>query len=110
MQQRHPPSPSLPSEISSADYARPAIDRQIVKKISNARRLARSAVAVQRSRATERNAGIADHQWLNKGFPNNEGAKSSRKSSNWVLAPMWRPDALLSGTIASTAICQVTAT
>jgi len=49
-------------------------------------------------------------QRLNKGFPNKEGARSSRNSSSWALPPMPRPDALLSGTIASTAICQVTAT
>jgi len=47
---------------------------------------------------------------LNSGFPNSEGARSSRKRSNWVLPPTPCPDALLSGTIASTANCQATAT
>src|SRR5258708_24060738 len=52
----------------------------------------------------------AANQRLSKGFPNKEGARSSRNSSNWALAPTLCPDALLSGTIASTAICQATAT
>lgn len=53
---------------------------------------------------------VVVYQWLNNGLPNSEGARSSRKKSNCALPPISCPDALLSGTIASTATCQVTAT
>src|SRR5262245_17569864 len=49
-------------------------------------------------------------QWLRSGFPNSDGISSSRNSSSCALAPIERPASLLSGTIASAATCQLTAT
>src|SRR6516165_2006675 len=49
-------------------------------------------------------------QRLKSGFPNSDGISSSRNNSSCALAPIERPASLLSGTIASAATCQLTAT
>src|SRR5215467_13710109 len=49
-------------------------------------------------------------QRLRSGFPNSDGISSSRNSSSCALAPIERPASLLTGTIASAATCQLTAT
>src|SRR5262245_10807399 len=55
-------------------------------------------------------AKIASDQRLKSGFPNSDGISSSRNKSSCALAPIERPASLLSGTIASAANCQLTAT
>src|SRR5271157_160041 len=50
------------------------------------------------------------HDVIKSGLPKTEGRRSSRNRSSCALAPMVRPPSLLSGTIASTDACQVTAT
>src|SRR5262249_31538198 len=44
------------------------------------------------------------------GFPNTDGMRSCKNKSSCALTPMERPASLLSGTIASAATCQLTAT
>src|SRR5262249_1223460 len=50
------------------------------------------------------------NQRLRSVFPNSDGISSSRNNSSCALAPIERPASLLSGTIASAATCQLTAT
>jgi hypothetical protein len=47
---------------------------------------------------------------LSKGFPNSEGSRSSRKKRSCARKPIPLPPSRFSGTMASAAICHVTAT
>src|SRR5262249_8592 len=53
---------------------------------------------------------VTDYLSLKSGFPNSDGINSSRNKSSCALAPIECPALLLSGTIASAANCQLTAT
>src|SRR5262249_48004986 len=59
---------------------------------------------------TRSSATVRVYLSLKSGFPNTDGMRSWRNKSNCALPPTDRPASLFSGTIASTATCQLTAT
>jgi hypothetical protein len=55
-------------------------------------------------------SGLKAGYRLKIGRSNSAGIRSSRKNSNWTLAPKLRPASRFSGTMASAATCHVSAT
>jgi hypothetical protein len=105
------PSLSRPA-FGSASVVRPGASANDCKPV----RLNSQAVHRGRQRATDiyftRHPVFFESydQRLRRGFPNSDGISSSRNKSSCALTPIERLASPLSGTIASAATCQLTAT